>query len=136
MVKKSKKENLCEHQLDLSSSLIRLELKSGPVKPSVAFSSSIPIIFKEISVEFVLILYEKMTLEISCRAIYFIEDLSLIVIIYDEYLQLIRLDASLNFVSTKSLNCCITGDCIISLTSDMIVISKLNKLILYSKLPK
>lgn len=136
MVKKSKRENLEEHQLNLNESLIRLELNKGASKPVIAFTSSNQIQFKEISVEFVLILYDRMTLEISCRAVYYLESLQILLLIFDEYIQIIKIDQSLNFSSTKFIKCCVTSDCIISIVKDMLFISKLNKLISYSKLPK
>lgn len=136
MVKKAKKEIFEDHQLNLNETVVRLELNSGHSRPSIAFTSSNQIPFREVMTEFVLILYGKMTLEISCRSVHYIENRQILIVIFDDNIQLVKIDPTLNYSSCKTIVCTVTADCIISIVKDIIVISRLGKIISYSKLPK
>lgn len=120
----------------ISKSLTRLELEpSSDSKNKIKVIERIEMpVIKEIPIEFILIIYGIMTLEITCMAAVFCDEVNVILLFFREHVQIIKLDNSGHFKSSKIIKLAFECYDSFSMTSDTLVFLKESKIVLFNRI--
>lgn len=129
-----KKQTFTMNKTNISTSLRRLELhptEDGKIKVLEKIEDCI---FKDVSVEFILIIYGVMTLEITCKAAFFLDSVNILIILYEKGAQIIKLDENGYFKHSKLIRICFDSYDSYSVLNDTLIFTRNSEVVLFNKI--